>query len=154
MFGGGGIPDMMAAMLNDIASGPPPGLADGPPGMVIRRRVSMPMPIFEDDDEDDDGIPPEILDLIRMTSMMTSRSMGGPFGGGPMIKITKREVNESSGGEDEIPHDHAIELAQPRHEESHDDIIAKMNKLSEEISDKHEKRKKYETVDSKSQRLL
>ena len=153
MFGGGGgIPDMMAAMLNDMAGGPP-GMGGAPPGMVIRKRVSMPMPLFDDDDDDDDGIPPEILDLIRMTSMMNSRSMGG-FGGGPMIKISKREVNKSAEGEDEIPHDHAIELAEPRHEESHEDILAKMNKLSDEISDKHEKRRKYETVDSKSQRLL
>ena len=46
--------------------------------MVIRRRISLPMPMFDDDDDDDDdGIPPEILDMIRMTSMMQSRSMGG-----------------------------------------------------------------------------
>lgn len=70
-----------------------------------------------------------------------------------MIRITKREVNtskEAKEGEDEIPHDHAIEIAESRHEESTEDIIAKMNKLSDEISDKHEKRRKYETVDSKS----
>lgn len=156
MFGGGGIPDLMSAMLADMAgAGPPPGFGSGPPpGMVIRKRISIPLPMFEDDDDDDDGIPPEILDLIRMTSMMSSRSMGG-FGGGPMIKISKREVNESSAEhEKDIPHDHAIEIAPSRHEESPEDIIAKMNKLSEEISDKHEKRRKYETVDSKSQRLL
>jgi hypothetical protein len=56
--------------------GPPPGFGP-PPGMMIRRRISMPMPIIDDDDDDDDGIPPEILDLIKMTSMMQSRSMGG-----------------------------------------------------------------------------
>ena len=72
--------------------------------------------------------------------------------GGPRIKITKREIKADS--DDEIPHDHAIEIASPRHEESTDDIIAKMNKLSEEISDKHEKRRKYEVVESKSQRLF
>lgn len=130
--------------------GPPPGFGP-PPGMVIRRRISMPM-IMDDDDDEDDGIPPEILDLIRMTSMMQSRSMGGPMMGGPMIRITKREVNSSH--DDDIPHDHAIEMSQPRHEESTEDIIAKMNKLSEEISDKHEKRRKYDIVDSKSQRLF
>ena len=147
---------MMAAMMADMAKGGPPGMKGAPPGTYVSRKISipMPMPIFgDDDDDDDDGIPPEILDLIRMTSMMNSRSMGG-FGGGPMIKISKREVNKSAEGEDDIPHDHAIELAEPRHEESHEDILAKMNALSDEISDKHEKRRKYETVDSKSQRLL
>jgi hypothetical protein len=157
--GGGGIEGMMNAMMQSMAAGgPPPGFGGpppgfgGPPGMVIRRRISMPMPMFEDhddDDDDDSGIPPEILDLIKMTSMMNSRSMGG-MGGGPMIRINKREVNKSKEGEDEIPHDHAIEMAETRHEESTEDIIAKMNKLSEEISDKHEKRRKYDVVDSKS----
>ena len=60
------------------------------------------------------------------------------MGGGPSFKIHKREVNASSDKDDEIPHDHAIEIMSPRHEESSEDIIAKMNKLSEEISDKHE----------------
>lgn len=150
--GGGGIPDMMAAMMASMAAGGgPPGFGP-PPGMVIRRRISMPMPMIDDDDDDDEGIPPEIMDLIRMTSMMNSRSMGGPMMGGPQIRITKRVVNESH--DDDIPHDHAIEISQPRHEESTEDIIAKMNKLSEEISDKHEKRRNYEIVDSKSQRLF
>ena len=52
-------------------------MGEAPPGMVIRRRISMPMPIIDDDDDDEDGIPPEILELIKMTSMMQSRSMGG-----------------------------------------------------------------------------
>ena len=56
--------------------GPPPGFGP-PPGMTIRRRISMPMPIIDDDDDDEEGIPPEILELIKMTSMMQSRSMGG-----------------------------------------------------------------------------
>jgi hypothetical protein len=74
--------------------------------------------------------------------------------GGPHIRITKREKNESHDEKDDIPHDHAIEISKPRVEESSEDIIAKMNKLSEEISDKHEKRRNYEIVDSKSQRLF
>ena len=119
--------------------------------MIIRK---MPMPIIDTDDEDDDGIPPEILDLIRMTSMMQSRSIGGSFVGGPRIKIIKREPNQNANHSDDIPHDHAIELSEPRHEDSTEDIIAKMNKLSEEISDKHEKRRNYDIVDSKSQRLF
>jgi hypothetical protein len=145
MFGGGGIPDLMGAMLQSMAMmpppgfGPPPGFPGAPPGMVMRTTV-----MIDDEEDDDEGIPPEILDLIRMTSMMQARSMGG-FTGNPHIKITKRSGNST----DEIPHDHAIEIAKPRHEESTEDIIAKMNKLSEEISDKHERRRKYETVDSK-----
>ena len=72
--------------------------------------------------------------------------------GGPKIRISKREFKESH--DDETPHDHSIEISSPRHEESTEDIIAKMNRLSEEISDKHEKRRKYDAVDSKSQRLF
>jgi hypothetical protein len=72
--------------------------------------------------------------------------------GSPTIRIHRREVNASH--DDEVPHDHSIEISKPRHEESTEDIIAKMNKLSDEISDKHEKRRKYDIVDSKSQRLF
>jgi hypothetical protein len=85
--------------------------------------------------------------------MMNSRAMGG-IGGHPTIKITKREAKPNASSEDEIPHDHAIEIAHtPRHEESTEDIIDKMNKLHEEITEKHDKRK-YERVDSKSARLV
>jgi len=34
-----------------------------PPGMVM---------MADDDDGDDEGIPPEILDMIRMTEMMAA----------------------------------------------------------------------------------
>lgn len=80
--------------------GPPPGL------------------IMADDDEDEDSIPPEILDMIRMTEMMASRS---GFGGLPGMQLgrpgsPKKEVDNT-----------------PRHEEPIEDIMARMNKLSDEI---------------------
>jgi hypothetical protein len=83
--GGGGIPSLMQAMMQGMASGPAIRISSGPMGgpggggMMVRR-VAMPMPLFDDDDDDDDGgIPPEILQLIKMTEMMHSRSsMGGP----------------------------------------------------------------------------
>ena len=76
------------------------------------------------------GIPPEILQMMKMTEMMHDRSSF--FGGGPQKKEKK--------------------AALPRHEEKHEDILAKMNRLSEEIGER--KNKKYEKVDSKSARLL
>jgi hypothetical protein len=76
------------------------------------------------------GIPPEILQMMKMTEMMHDRSGPMSFFGGPKKK----------------------KPALPRHEESHDDILAKMNRLSDEIGER--KNKKYEKVDSKSARLL
>ena len=69
------------------------------------------------DDDDDMGIPPEILEMMQMTEMMHERSS---FFGAPKKK--KKEL--------------------PRVEESHADIMAKMNKLSEEIGERSNK--KYE----------
>ena len=38
----------------------------------------------DDDDHDKDGVPPEVLEMIRMTEAMHRRATGGmgPFGGG------------------------------------------------------------------------
>lgn len=119
---------------------------NGPMGRVVMRR-SIP---FDDDDDhkdDDDGIPPEILDLIRMTEAMhgRSRGMGSPFGGpialgGPRkLSIKKKEEPEDD---------------TPRHEESHDDIMARMNKLSEEIGERHDKDKLSRLQEKKSSRFV
>ena len=53
---------------------------NGPMGrVVVRKQIA-----FDDDEDhkdDDDGIPPEILEMIRMTEMMHSRARGiSPFG--------------------------------------------------------------------------
>ena len=87
----------------------------------------------QDDDDDDEGVPPEILDMIRMTEMMASRS---GFGGLPGMQV--RRIGGPKKPEDNTP----------RVEEPIEDIMARMNKLSDEIGDKHEK--KYERVESKS----
>ena len=77
--------------------------------------------------------------MIRMTEMMASnggfmgppgihmRLMGGPPG-------HKKEEKDNT----------------PRHEESIEDIMAKMNKLSDEIGDNHEK--KYKVTETKNNR--
>lgn len=148
--GGGplGIEDLMGQMMADMMSGAMMGgapgggtirISGGPMGggMMVRQRISMgPPPILDDKDDDDlDGIPPEIMEMMRMTEAMA----GGPsMFGGPRFRIRK------SGGE--IPADHALV---PREEESHDEIMARMDKLSAEIGERHEK-KKYQKVESQS----
>ena len=77
---------IMDDMLGGIANGPPPGIrissgpiGGAPPGMI---RIGGPPPHIDDDDDDDDhkdGIPPEILDLIRMTEMLHGGGGFGPF---------------------------------------------------------------------------
>lgn len=101
----------------------------------------------DDDDHDKDGIPPEILELIRMTEAMHTRAtggMGGPFGAarGPR----QLRISKGSDKKDEE------EDNTPRHEESHADIMAKMNKLSEEIGERHDKDKLTKLKEKKSQR--
>ena len=57
----------------------------GPGGGTIRisgGSLGAP-PGMGDDDEDEDGIPPEILDMIRATEMMAANS---GFGGGMHIR--------------------------------------------------------------------
>lgn len=77
-----------------------------------------------DDDEEDDFIPPEILQMIQMTEAMHARQMASMFGG-PMIKFTPESAKAKSN--------------EPRTDETHDEIMARMNKLSEEIGERHEK---------------
>ena len=71
--------------------------------------------------------------MIRMTEAMHRRAGGGiiasPFGQ-PMhrqLQLKKDDKEE----EDNTP----------RHEESHEDIMARMNKLSEEIGERHDDEK-------------
>lgn len=74
--------------------------------------------IVEDDsdDEDDGGIPPEILEMIRVTEMLHNRAMNArPTFSRP------------------------AEPALPRNDESHEDVMKRMNKLSEEIGEEHDK---------------
>lgn len=105
-----------------------------PPGMIAG---------LHDDDDDDDaaGIPPEILEIIKMTEMLASG--GGPLGG-PGIGGLRR-----IGGP---PPQRKPEDNTPRHEESVEDIMARMNKLSDEIGEKHEN--KYKRVESQQNRMV
>ena len=92
--------------------------------VVVRGRIPV-----DDDDDDDDGIPPEIKQLIDMTEAMHRRHvmMGGPLGGimgGPRrLQNIRKAVPEE------------------RHDESYEDIMGRMNKLSEEIGERHDKDK-------------
>ena len=87
-------------------------------------------PIFIDDD-DDEGIPPEILDLMRLTEAMASG--GGLFGGALNAPVIREIPIENFGAPREL-----VE----RHEESHDDIMAKMEALSKEVGERTKRTKK------------
>jgi len=112
---------------------------NGPMGRVVVRK-SIPLDDDEDDDHEPEGIPPEILEMIRMTEAMHRRAGGGmgPFGaiGGPR----KLRINKADDENDNTP----------RHEESHDEIMAKMNKLSEEIGERHDRDKLSRLKEKKS----
>ena len=63
--------------------GPPDGILGMPAGgQIVVQRIP-----FGDDDEhqedDEGGIPPEILEMIRVTEAMHARSLGGLMTGGP-----------------------------------------------------------------------
>ena len=147
---GGGPSGIMKAIMDDMmsgmAAGPPPGIRisggpgrGAPPGMI---RIGGPPPPMDDDDDDDDdkhgGIPPEILDLIRMTEMLHG---GGGFG--PQFRLNKP---------DEPKKEKPVTQAE-RKDESMDDIMARMNKISEEIGEQQEKKRNYDTSTSKNQRF-
>lgn len=105
------------------------GIGGPPPGLM-----------GDDDDDDDQGVPPEILDMIRMTEMM---ARGGSIGGMPPGLQLRRIGGPPKPKEDNTP----------RHEEPIEDIMARMNKLSDEIGDRHEKGSGRHH-DTKSQRVV
>lgn len=121
---GGPPPGLMQMIMQDMMSGGMPAgggtiriSSGGPGGMhmsqtITKRKI---VPADHDDDEDEDGIPQEILDMMRMTEMM--HGMPGPMSlfGGPRIK-----KEEKIDREDEKP----------------EDIMARMNKLSQDIGEK------------------
>lgn len=118
------------------------------PGGMIRISgpsiIRAPIPMLEDDDDDDDGIPPEILDLIRMTSTLSQRSNSiSMMPTAPRIRIINKPPVELHEDKPEpVANDHAIKIIeQPRHEESVEEILERMNKLGEEIGEKHENRR-------------
>jgi len=125
-----------------------------PPGMIrIGGPMLMPPPGLFDDDDDDDEIPAEIKAMIEMTAAMAARSQGfGGMMGAPRIRIVKKAAlpEHEKHAIASVPDDHAIKIVeQPRHEESTDEIMARMNKIGEEIGEKHENRRSY-SVESKS----
>ena len=123
--------DMMKDMAGMAGGQQTIRISGGPMGgpMQIRKRVELPA----DDDDEDDGIPPEILQMMAMTEAMHMRP--SIFGGPPMFR--KKEKEEPIIREDEAK----------------ENIMDRMNKLTEEIGDKHSK-KKYQKIESKSERLF
>ena len=59
-----------------------------------------------------------------MTEAMHARQMASMFGG-PMIRFAPGDKKEKK--------------EEPRADETHEEIMARMNKLSEEIGERHEK---------------
>merc|ERR1711990_1311368 len=72
-----------------------------PPGMIAG---------LHDDDDEDDGVPPEILELMKMTEMMATGRVG-PLGNLRRIGGPKKQPEDNT----------------PRHEEPVEDIMARMN---------------------------
>jgi hypothetical protein len=99
MGGPGGI---LSALLNDMASGGPMGMPMGKSGQhikitkktIVDGKEHTETKEMDLDDDHDDEIPPEILEMMRMTSsllgggMMGGGLMGAPMGfGPPMMRI-------------------------------------------------------------------
>ena len=127
---------------------------------VTQMGGGMPSPmmgnLFHDDEEEDEGnegIPPEILQMMKMTEMMHGSMGFGGMGPGIHMKIRKiggpSHVDGASSGDPNEPN-----LPAERQEESVDSIMDRMNKLSDEVSALHENRKKYDTINSKSSRFI
>ena len=80
-----------------------------------------------DDDDDDDGppgVPPEILQMMRMTEQMHARH--NPFN--PFARLFGRQKEKIV-----------------RQDESHEDVMKRMNALSDEITEN--RKKKYDFKD-------
>lgn len=69
--------------------------------------------------------------MIKMTEAMHSRARGGIMGS-PFGRPTPRHLEIKKDDKDDDT---------PRHEESHAEIMARMNKLSEEIGERHDEDK-------------
>ena len=82
----------------------------------------------DDDDDDDDkksgggappGIPPEILQMMRMTEQMHNRA--SPMGGFPGFNPFGRKKAEKI----------------VRKDESHEDVMRRMNSLADDVAGEH-----------------
>ena len=62
--------------------------------------------------------------------------------------MIRKEINPS------VPNDHALKLVEPRTEESHSEIMQKFDKLSEEIGERTERKRKEKYQNSKDERIL
>ena len=84
---------------------------------------------MHDDHEpgEDKGVPPEIQELMRLTEAMLGG--GGLFGGPRMIEIPI--------GRPGMPH-----ANEPRRDESHEDVMARMEKMTQELESTQPKRGK------------
>tara|TARA_B110000285_G_C15006477_1_gene554127 strand:- start:267 stop:587 length:321 start_codon:yes stop_codon:yes gene_type:complete len=106
--------------------------------MTVKRTIVVGGDDDDDDDDDDDkkssggggppGIPPEVLAMMRMTEQMHNRQRGpgfpgfNPFGSrAPAEKIVRKD-------------------------ESHEDVMRRMNSIADDVAGDHNK-KKYDFVD-------
>ena len=143
--GPGGMPPpgIMQQIMQDMLSrGMPPGGSStrvrisgttGPDGQMIIRQEVISGPGGDDDDDDDGppGVPPEILQMMRMTEQMHMRH--NPFN--PFASLFGRKKEQIV-----------------RQDESHEDVMKRMNALSDEITEKN--RNKYEFKDNRQERMI
>ena len=113
-------------------------ISSGPFGGSIRIVGGPPATFADDDDDDDDTIPPEILQMMAMTEAI-ARGMAGNVGPGNIIVIEDFE---------EPPEEQKPEEPIVRQDESYDDIMARMDRLSEEVGTRPEDRGRYTHADS------
>lgn len=91
--------------------------------VTIRQQIMSSPSIMAADDDDDDEIPPEIRALLHLTDDMHTKASG-----------KKKKPVE-------------------RKDESHDEIMKRMNSLSEEIGERHDS-SKYELSSSGKERIV
>jgi hypothetical protein len=110
-------------------------------GRITVRKIISPLDMLSDDD-DDVGIPPEILAMMRMTEQMHMRAQGNPF------NMIRKDIKPS------VSDDHALKLVETRTEESHSDIMQKFDKLSEEIGERTDRKRREKYQNSKDERVM
>ena len=103
--------------------------------MTVKRTVIMGADDDDDDDDDDKrpagvppGVPPELLRMMQMTEQMHQRHAGPGFPG--FNPFARRKPAEKI----------------VRKDESHADVMKRMNSLADDVVEGHNK-KKYDFVD-------
>ena len=116
--------DLEMLLGGDILGGARPHMIIGGP-MIMGGHIRE-MHKDHEPGEEEEGIPPEIQDLMRITEAMLGG--GGLFGPPPgMIEIPLNGLGRPRAPE-------------PRHDESHEDVMARMQKMTEELDQISNKR--------------